>query len=203
PSSRATSAVSPRSSGTRSTASCSRAATARISRAASSGSRRNPSGSPATARPAPPSARSRTTAARSRRSTRRPGPDRDGPASRAPDRADGTARGRRRAGAAPSGRDLDRARGAVLAASAARTYDPCARRMFGTRRELIERLEAIEQRLERLEEALASLGAEAALREQVERQKRPLDALGQQGPHGVDPLHHAPRPLREVQGRRG
>jgi septal ring factor EnvC (AmiA/AmiB activator) len=73
-------------------------------------------------------------------------------------------------------------------------------------RQILDRLESIEQRLAAIEASNAATlqqaqQREAALREQLERKQRELEALGAQGLHVVDQLDQARRRIRELEGK--
>lgn len=74
-------------------------------------------------------------------------------------------------------------------------------------REILDRLQGIEQRLGALETAVAADGREArqredALREQLEIKRKELEALGAQGLHVVERLDEALRRIRELEAKR-
>lgn len=67
-------------------------------------------------------------------------------------------------------------------------------------RALLERLDA---RVERIEQAIASIGRESELRAQLDIKRRELDALGEQSLHVVDQLDAALRKIREIERAAG
>lgn len=73
-------------------------------------------------------------------------------------------------------------------------------------REILDRLQTIEQRLGAIETSHAASAQqseqrEAALRDQLDRKQRELEALGAQGLHVVDQLDQARRRIRELEGK--
>jgi chromosome segregation ATPase len=68
-------------------------------------------------------------------------------------------------------------------------------------RDILDRLDRLDARLDRVERSLDGLRAEPALREQLDRKTRELEALADQGLHIVDRLDEARRRVRELEGR--
>lgn len=73
-------------------------------------------------------------------------------------------------------------------------------------RQILDRLQSIEQRLAAIEASNAAAlqqaqQREAELREQLERKQREIEALGTQGLHVVDQLDQARRRIRELEGK--
>jgi len=73
-------------------------------------------------------------------------------------------------------------------------------------REILDRLQGIEQRIGAFEASTETLGREArqreaVLREQLEVKRQELEALGVQGLHVVEQLDAARRRIRELEGK--
>lgn len=67
-------------------------------------------------------------------------------------------------------------------------------------RDILERLEKLDARIARIEERLESLSREPALREELERKRKEIDALAEQGLHVVAKLDEARKRVRELEG---
>lgn len=70
-------------------------------------------------------------------------------------------------------------------------------------REILDRLDRLDARLERVEHQLDSLAREPALRDELAAKRQEIDALAEQGLHVVEKLGEARRRVRELEGRGG